>query len=224
MSHGEAAESMDAMTKTWRQLTVWLHILTSVGWMAQAMTLCLLLAAGLAAGEPSVRDAATAMALKVDGRLVGPMADASAFTGIMLAAATPWGFFRHRWVLIKFTITVVQLFLGIFLLSPTLEHSATAGPAPAQIAATALMASAIAFQGWLSVAKPWGRVRDRPLTPLGTAPRWVFVMTVAGGLTDLAIAFVVGHPLPLLSIVLLTVGLSRRPSWTRRTATRPVPA
>lgn len=203
------------MTKTWRQLTVWLHILTSVGWMAQVMTLCLLLAVALTAGDTPVRQAATSMALEVDGRLVGPMADASAFTGVMLAAATPWGFFRHWWVLAKFSITVVQLFLGIFLLSRTLEHSVTAGPAPAQIAGTALMAGAIAFQGWLSVAKPWGRVTGRRPSP-ATAPRWVFVMTVAGGLADLGIAFVVGHPLPLLSIVLMVVGLSRRPRWARR--------
>ena len=206
------AASIDAMAKTWRRLTVWLHILTSVSWMAQVMTLCLLLAVGLTAGDTPVRDAATSMASRVDGRLVGPMADASAFTGVMLAAATPWGFFRHWWVLTKFAITVVQLFLGIFLLSPALEHSVTAGPAPAQIMGTALMASAIAFQGWLSVAKPWGRVGRRRQAPAGTAPRWVFVMTVAGGLADLGIAFVVGHPLPLLSIVLLIVGLSRRPA------------
>ena len=207
------------MAKTWRQLTVWLHILTSVGWMAQVMTLCLLLAVALTAGDTPVRDAATSMALKVDGRLVGPMADASAFTGVMLAAATPWGFFRHWWVLTKFAITVVQLGLGIFLLSRTLEHSATAGPAPAQIVGTALMAGAIAFQGWVSVAKPWGRVGRQRRPPRGTAPRWVFVMTVAGGLADLGIAFVVGHPLPLLSIVLLIIGLSRRPRWTRRAVT-----
>jgi len=211
------------MAKTWRQLTVWLHILTSVGWMAQVMTLCLLLSVALAADGAPVRDAATAMALKVDARLVGPMADASAFTGVMLAAATPWGFFRHWWVLAKFTITLVQLVLGIFLLSRTLEHSVAAGPAPAQIAGTALMAGAIAFQGWLSVAKPWGRVRGRR-APLGAAPPWVFVMTVVGGLADLGIAFVVGHPLPLLSIVLLIVGLSRRPGWTRRAVAKPAQA
>ncbi|MEV4754252.1 hypothetical protein AB0J86_03935 [Micromonospora sp. NPDC049559] len=212
------------MAKRWRQLTVWLHILTSVGWMAQAMTLCVLLSVGLATDDAVVRDAATAMALRVDGRLVGPMADASAFTGIMLAAATPWGFFRHWWVLVKFGITVVQLYLGIFVLSRVLEDSVTAGPSAAQVVGTGLMASAIAFQGWLSVAKPWGTVRGRPRVAGGTGPKWVFVATVLGGLADLVLAFVVGHPLPLLSLVLLVVGLSRRPRWAGARATRPVRA
>ncbi|WP_436520863.1 hypothetical protein [Actinoplanes sp. HUAS TT8] len=208
--------------KTWRHLTVWLHVLTSVGWMVQAMTLCVLLSVGFATADADVRHAATSMALQLDGRLLGPMADASAFTGIMLAAATPWGFFRHWWVTVKFGITVVQLFAGIFLLSPVLERSAEAGPSARQIAATALMASAIAFQGWLSVAKPWGRIRDR--RPSSVAPRWIFTMTVLGGLADLALAFTIGHPMPLLSIILLVVGLSRRPRWLRTSGPRVSPA
>ena len=203
------------MVRRWRQLTVWLHILTSAGWMAQAMTLCVLLSVGLAADDLHVRDAATSMAQAVDGRLVGPMADASAFTGIMLAAATPWGFFRNWWVLVKFAITLVQLYLGIFVLSAALAHSVTAGPTPAQVAGTALMASAIAFQGWLSVAKPWGGIRGRRRTGGRTAPAWIFAATVLGGLADLALAFAIGHPIPLLSLILLAVGLLHR-RWYRR--------
>jgi hypothetical protein len=202
------------MTKRWRQLTVWLHILTSVGWMAQALALCVLLWAGVATRDPAVRDAATSMAHVLDGRLLGPLADASAFTGIMLAVATPWGFFRHWWVFVKFAITLVQLYLGIFVLSPQLTRSVTDGPTTAQVAGTALMAGAIAFQGWLSVGKPWGRIRNRR-RGTGTAPGWIFTITVLGGLTDLALAFALGHPLPLLSIGLLVVGLIRRPRWNR---------
>ena len=210
------------MAKRWRQLTVWLHILTSVGWMAQAMALCVLLAVGLAAGDPVTRDAATSMAHALDGRLLGPMADASAFTGIMLAAATPWGFFRNWWVLTKFLITLVQLYVGIFLLSPALTASVSDGPSLTQVVGTALMASVIAFQGWLSVAKPWGRIRDRRRPLPATAPPWVFVATVLGGLADLALALAIGHPIPLLSLILLLVGLARRPKWVGGRPARPV--
>jgi hypothetical protein len=213
-----ATVSIEPMVKRWRRLTVWLHVLTSAGWMAQAMTLCVLLTIGLTTADPSVRDSATSMSLAVDGRLVGPMADASAFTGIMLAAATPWGFFRHWWVLTKFAITVVQLYIGIFLLSPALQHAVTSGPTPRQVAGTALMASAIAFQAWLSIAKPWGRVRDIRRVPAATGPSWVFAATVLGGLADLALALAIGHPLPLLSLILLTIGLLRRPRWARARA------
>ncbi|MDP9793294.1 hypothetical protein J2S43_001806 [Catenuloplanes nepalensis] len=200
--------------KRWRQLTVWLHVLSSAGWMAQAMALCVMLATGLVTDDPAVRAASTSMSLATDGRLLGPMADVSAFTGIMLSAATPWGFFRHWWVLTKFTITIIQLYAGIFLLSPQLQESAVTGPVPLQVAATALMASAIAFQGWLSIAKPWGTVGRRRRRGGGTGPAWVFVAAVLGGLLDLGLAFVLGHPMPLLSIVLVVVVLARRRTWS----------
>jgi hypothetical protein len=195
------------MTRHWRQLTVWLHVLTSVGWMAQAMSLCVLLSIG--------SGAATAMAHALDGRLVGPMADASVFTGVMLGAATAWGVFRNWWVFIKFALSMIQFALAIFVLSPALDAAVTSGPGPAQVVGSGLMAAVIAFQGWLSIAKPWGRIGPRRPLP-ATAPAWVFAATVLGGLADLALALVIGHPMPLLSLILLIVGLSRRPRWVGR--------
>ncbi|GAB7039251.1 hypothetical protein JCM9533A_31010 [Catenuloplanes niger JCM 9533] len=180
--------------------------------MAQAMALCVMLTTGLVTDDPAVRTAATTMSLATDGRLLGPMADVSAFTGIMLAAATPWGFFRHWWVLVKFAVTIVQLYAGIFLLSPQLQASAATGPVPVQVVATALMASAIAFQAWLSIAKPWGPVGRRRRG--GTGPAWVFVAAVLGGALDLGLGLVLGHPMPLLSIVLIVVVLARRRTWS----------
>jgi hypothetical protein len=85
------------------------------------------------------------------------------------------------------------------------------------------MASAIAFQGWLSVAKPWRTIRDRRRTGGDTAPRWIFVATVLGGLADLALALAIGHPLPLLSLILLAIGLLRRPRWARTRQATPTP-
>ena len=188
------------------------------------MALCVLISVGLAADSLPDRDAAMSMAHALDGRLLGPMADASAFTGIMLAAATPWGFFRNWWVLVKFAITMIQLYLGIFLLSPKLTDSLAAGPSRVQIIGTALMAGAIAFQGWVSVAKPWGKVRRRRGPPPGTGPRWIFAITVSGALADLALAITIGHPMPLLSLTLLAVGLASRPRWiTDGTTRRSIP-
>jgi hypothetical protein len=51
-------------------------------------------------------------------------------------------------------------------------------------------------------------------------PRWIFVVAVTGGLADLAFALVIGHPMPLLSIVLLVIGLLARPRWADRRAMR----
>ncbi|MBO4207980.1 hypothetical protein [Micromonospora echinofusca] len=221
--------------KRWRQLTVWLHVITSVGWMTQALTICVLLATSLSTTDRGVAVSSTAAAELLDMRLLAPMANASAFTGFMLAAATPWGFFRHWWVLAKFAITVVQLHLGIFVLSDALHASAaaavagTVGPTRAMVVGSACMAGAIAFQAWLSVAKPWSTTawttnRGRAGAPR-TAPVWVFVATVCGGILDFAVAWLLGHPAPLLSLTILGTWLVLRRRVERR-ASRPerVPA
>ncbi|MEV6912605.1 hypothetical protein [Amycolatopsis sp. NPDC051071] len=202
-------------TKTWRQLTVWLHVISSVGWMGQALALFTLLAISHGSEDNAVRVAATSMAHEIDSLLLAPLANASAFTGFMLAAATAWGFTRHWWVLAKFVITLVQLHAGIFLLSGALRDSVAAAragiPEPASttlIAGTGLMASAIAFQAWLSVAKPWGKARTGAKPP--TAPRWVFVAAVAAPLADITVGLLVGYPLPALSLIVLGVRLTSR--------------
>src|SRR4051812_17582698 len=101
--------------KRWRQLALWLHVVSGVGWMAQALALVSLLTFGLA--RPAQLPAAVAMANRLDMTLLAQAANVSTFTGFMLAAATAWGFFKHWWVLIKFAVSTVQLYLGIFVLA-----------------------------------------------------------------------------------------------------------
>ncbi|HKS46479.1 MAG TPA: hypothetical protein VJT49_15480 [Amycolatopsis sp.] len=187
----------------WRQSAVWLPILTSVGWMTLALVLFTLMVTASASDDPVVRVGAMSMAHRLDLRLLAPLANTSALTGFLLAAATPWGFFRNWWVLVKFVITTVQLNLGIFLLSPALqaaEEAARAGePNPVagpQMAGSAFMAGAISFQAWLSVTKPWRRTPWAGAGKLPAAPRWVLVGAVCGPLADLAIG---ARPVPVRS-------------------------
>lgn len=145
------------------------------------------------------------MADRIDMTLLAQLANVSTFTGFMLAAATAWGFFKHWWVLAKFAISTVQLYLGIFVLSPALRN----GHATAAMAVgSALMAGAIAFQAWLSIAKPWGRTKLYVKLP--TAPGWVFAATTLIPLADLAIGYSLGFPLPALSLLFLIGYVLRR--------------
>ncbi|WP_424187521.1 hypothetical protein ACOBQX_06885 [Actinokineospora sp. G85] len=199
----------------WRRLLVWLHVLTSVSWMAQALALLVLLATAEAADDPAVRVAATTMAERLDMVLLAAMANTSAMTGIVLSASTAWGFFRHRWVLAKFAITLIQLYIGIFVLSGNLSDAVaaarTGSASPSGIlVGPAVMAAAIAFQAWLSVAKPWGRgpTGDRPRP--ATAPTWVFVLACAAVVGEVTITAVIGNPMPLLSLVTVLVAVGRR--------------
>ncbi|WP_326568252.1 hypothetical protein VSH64_41865 [Amycolatopsis rhabdoformis] len=201
---------MTRVSPRWRQALVWLHALSSIAWMSQAFGLMTLTIVALQ-GDASVRAAAMTMARHLDSALLAPMANAAAFTGLMLAAATAWGFFRHWWVLVKFGLTLVQLYAGIFLLSPALETAAaTATPQWQQAAGAGLMAGGLAVQAWISVAKPWSRTRWSPATKPATAPTWVFVAGVVAPVFDTTAGLVLGYPLPALSLVMLIVVLGGR--------------
>ncbi|WP_285482488.1 hypothetical protein [Amycolatopsis sp. NBRC 101858] len=185
----------------WRQAVVWLHVVSSVAWMSQALALVVLMSAGV----PSMAD-------RLDSVLLAPMANVSAFTGLVLAGATAWGYFRHWWVLTKFALTFIQLYAGIFLLSPALRDSADTGAVSwVQIAGASLMASALSFQAWLSIAKPGRKTPWSPAAKPPTAPTWVFVAGVAAPAFDVVAGILAGYPLPALSLVtLIVLGLERR--------------
>ncbi|MGJ7906857.1 hypothetical protein ACOQFL_10280 [Actinopolyspora sp. H202] len=195
-----------------RNLLVWMHVLTSVGWMSQALALAALLTFGLSTADPAARLSAVTMAEVLDEHLLLYMANASAFTGLMLSALTPWGYFRHWWVLTKFAITIVQLYAGIFVLSPNLQaavRAAEQGRAlPTSVAVGALlMASAMAFQTWASVAKPWGRTpwTRSPRAPrkVPSGPGWLFLVATLVPVAEYALSLgVLGFPFPFGSLLL----------------------
>jgi len=216
--------SLDPVTtKTsprWRQAVVWLHVVSSVAWMSQALGLVVLMSLTLtrAAQAP----AATSMAERLDSVLLAPMANVSAFTGLLLAGATAWGYFRHWWVLTKLVLTLAQLYAGIFLLSPALHESAdTATGTWMQVAGTSLMVSALAFQAWLSVAKPWKKTSWSPSAKPPTAPTWVFVAGLGAPAVDVAAGLTLGFPTPVVELVMLIVLLGFERRRRRRRAQQP---
>lgn len=213
--------TMASNSRRWRQMTVWLHVLTSVGWMTLALVLFALLFLAATARDPATAAGATAMARYLDVVLLAPLGNASAATGIMLGLGTQWGLTHHRWVLAKFAITLVQLYAGVFLLSPALDTTADAlgaGPSPGLLLGTVAMASAIAFQAWLSLVKPGGKTRwsrdrrtGRPVR-LPTAAPWIFAAAVLAPATDIAVGTALGFPSPFVSLIVVgvAVGVRRR--------------
>jgi hypothetical protein len=195
------------MAKRARTLLVWLHVVTSVGWLSQAVALLALLLHGMKTGDPN----AFRMARVLDHNVLAIMANVSAFTGMMLSATTPWGYFRHWWVLAKFVITVSQLYLGIFVLSKNLEAAANGHLTMWMPIGTALMAGAIAFQTWLSVAKPWGRTPwADPKVKLPTASAPAFVLALVVPAADFALSLWMGNPMPAFMLLTVIVYAIRR--------------
>ncbi len=125
--------------------------------------------------------------------------------------------------------------VGWMTLALVLLHdaAATGRPTTALVVGTAAMGGAIAFQAWLSVAKPDGRARwarDRRTgrtVRLPVAARWVFVGTVVAVLADVAVG-VAHRPLPVLSLAAVGVAAAvrhrrLRAATTAATAGRPTP-
>lgn len=205
--------------RTWRQLLVWLHVVSSVSWMSQAAALAVLLGTSAAAPPGELKVATALVAELLDGTVLVYSANVSAFTGFALSAMTTWGYFHHWWVATKFVVTFGQLYVGIFVLSSALHDTADAaalgqdGPAAPMAVASVLMASAFAAQVWLSVAKPWGRTplaaraRYRP----AAAPVPMLVAAVVVPVADVVLAITwLGHPLPALSLTFLAVAVIAR--------------
>lgn len=67
--------------RTWRRVTVWLHILTSVGWMSPAVVLAVALTFAAGTDDHELRRGVLAVAHHLDGVLLAPLAVGSALTG-----------------------------------------------------------------------------------------------------------------------------------------------
>jgi hypothetical protein len=97
-----------------RKLALIAHLTASVGWIGAVIAY---LALGIAAaGSP---DAQTVRAAWIAMELTGwfaivPLALAALVTGIVMSLGTPWGLFRHYWVI--FTLVLTALSIVVLLL------------------------------------------------------------------------------------------------------------
>jgi hypothetical protein len=89
-----------------RQLALTAHVTTTVGWLGAVVVFLALAVIGLTSQDAqTVRGAYLVM--EPAARLVlVPLAVASLLTGVVQSLGTPWGLFRHYWVLFKLLIAV----------------------------------------------------------------------------------------------------------------------
>jgi hypothetical protein len=89
-----------------RKLALIIHLTCSVGWVGAVVAYLALGVFAVRTSDPeSVRVAWTAM--EVTGwYAIVPLAIAALLTGIVISLGTPWGLFRHYWVLISLVLTV----------------------------------------------------------------------------------------------------------------------
>jgi hypothetical protein len=162
------------MTPGLRKFALTAHVTSSVGWLGAVAGFLALAIAGLTSQDAqTVRGAYLAMEL-TGWFVIVPLSLASLLTGLAQSLGTPWGLFRHYWVLFKLLINV---FANIVLLMymPALDYFAGVAadatlssgdllvlrdPSPVLHASLALLLLLVAVT--LAVYKPRG------MTPYGS--------------------------------------------------------
>lgn len=96
-----------SMPSRLRKFVLTAHITTSVGWLGAVVAYVALdVTAMTSLDVPTVRGAYLAMESIVSYVIV-PLALTSVLIGIINALGTPWGLFRHYWVLLKLLLTLI---------------------------------------------------------------------------------------------------------------------
>ena len=96
------------LTPWLRKLVLTAHVTFAVGWVGAVAAFLPLAIAGLTSQDAQlVRSVYIAMGLMARFVIV-PLSFAPLLTGPILSLGTPWGLFRHYWILAKLLITVLS--------------------------------------------------------------------------------------------------------------------
>ncbi len=148
------------------------HVTTSVAWIGAVASFLVLSLAGLTGRDAeTVRGAYLAMNL-IGGFLIVPLSLAAFLTGIVQSLGTPWGLFRHYWILVKFALTIGATVLLLMHQFTAVEAAArrvsgnAAGTFPEVgrlgvqlVADSGFAVLVLLLITTLAVYKPWGKTR-----------------------------------------------------------------
>src|SRR5438876_10161750 len=160
------------MTAAARKLALTTHITSSVGWLGSVAAFLALAIAGLTSHDPPVVRAAYLAMHLTTWFVIVPLSLAALLTGLVDSLGTPWGLFRHYWVVTKLLLTVLATIILLVHTQPIGRVADVA--ARMDLAASDLRQLRLQLVGdaaaalfvllvttTLSVYKPWG------MTPYG---------------------------------------------------------
>lgn len=94
-----------------------LHLLLAIMWIGGALAMSVL----ALTGKPETGDELymfSRMLQIIDDYLIIPGAMGNILIGIVYGIWTKWGFFKYRWLTVKWILTIVQVLFGTFVLGP----------------------------------------------------------------------------------------------------------
>ena len=149
-----------------RKFVLTAHITFAVGWLGAVAAFLALAIAGLNSNDAQIMNAAY-LGMDLTARFVIlPLSFAPLITGPILSLGTPWGLFRHYWILAKLMITILSTIILVIHMQPIshlLSHLAAAGTLSAadplriqMVAASGAAVVALLVATVLGVYKPRG--------------------------------------------------------------------
>jgi hypothetical protein len=159
---------MISMTLRVSRLMLMTHITFSVGWIGAVAAFLALAIAGITGNQPMVRGCYIAMEV-IAWFVIVPFCIASLITGIVQALVTPWGLFRHYWVVVKLVLTLLSTVLLLLHMQPishvgllasqmVLEHDQLRDLRIQLIADAGAAIFVLLVITTVSVYKPWGTI------------------------------------------------------------------
>ena len=178
-----------------RRILLALHIAVSVGWIGSvAAFLSLALLGRTSADAVAVVSAYVAMNT-VSLCVVTPLSIAALLSGILMALATPWGLFKHYWVMSKLTITLLAAallmlhqFSAVAVAAAQVRASTEALPSAGRLGLHLIVDASLAVTSLLivvaiAVFKPRGLTtlgrRGQTAQTIGGPGRWGFLAALA---------------------------------------------
>jgi hypothetical protein len=157
------------MTAGLRKFVLTAHITSSVGWLGAVVAYLALAVAALTSQDAqTVRAAWIAMEL-TGWFVIVPLALASVLIGVVNALGTPWGLFRHYWVLAKFLLTILATII-LLLHMPTVSYFAGVAAETDSVSLGVLRSELVHAGGGLLlllVATVLSVYKPRGMTPYG---------------------------------------------------------
>lgn len=131
------------MTAGVRKLILTLHIGASVGWLGAVLAYLPLDITTFVSQDPqTLRAAYVGMELVAQWAIV-PLALATLATGVWISLATPWGLFRHYWVVVSLILTILAVVVLLVEMRTIAELAAIAKDDATSVEDLRLLASTL---------------------------------------------------------------------------------
>ena len=106
-----------------RKFALTAHLTSSVGWIGAVVAYLVLGVSSVTSEDAQTVRAAWIAMERTGWYAIVPLALAALLTGLVMSLGTPWGLFRHYWVLITLGLTILCTVV-LLLHMPTVSHLA----------------------------------------------------------------------------------------------------